>query len=130
MAEIIEIRTLAALGDIFAAGLMLLGSGFALVAAIGLIRLPDVYSRMHAATKAGVISGGFVLIALAVRAADLGVSVRAFALIVFLVLTSPVSAHLLARASYLSRVRLSKRSVRDDLFGKYDEESHRLDGIR
>ena len=78
------------------------GAMFSLIASIGLIRLQDVYLRMHAASKAGTLGSGLMLLALAVYAAELSVFTRAIAGIVFFLLTAPVSAHLLARAAYLS----------------------------
>lgn len=90
------------------------GSIFALLAALGLIRLPDVYTRMHAASKAGTIGSGLLLIATGLGSEDPAILVRAIAGFVFFILTAPVSAHLLARAAHLSRVPLSAESVRDD----------------
>ncbi|WP_153769822.1 monovalent cation/H(+) antiporter subunit G [Labrenzia sp. CE80] len=82
-------------------GLMLVaGALFALVASVGLLRLNDLYMRMHAASKAGTLGSGMMLLALAVYAGDLGVVTRAVAGVVFFLLTAPVSAHLLAKAAY------------------------------
>ena len=80
--------------------LLLIGSGFALIASIGILRLPDLYMRTHAASKAGTLGSGLVLLAIALFAQDLGVATRAIAGVVFFLLTAPVSAHLLARAAY------------------------------
>ena len=88
-----------ALAHIVAGLLLVIGSGFALVAAVGVVRFPDLYTRMHAASKAGTLGSGVLLIALAVDAAELDVATRAVAGIVFLLLTAPISAHLLARAA-------------------------------
>lgn len=94
--------------------LLIGGSLFALVAAIGLIRLPDVYTRMHAAAKAGTVGSGLLLLATGVGSEDPAIFVRALAGFVFFILTAPVSAHLLARAAHLAGVRLDDSSVRDD----------------
>lgn len=80
--------------------LLVVGSGFALVAALGLLRLPDVYMRMHAASKAGTLGSGLMLMALALFSVELAVATRALAGVVFFLLTAPVSAHLLAKAAY------------------------------
>lgn len=85
--------------------LLLAGSIFAVVSAVGVVRLPDLYTRMHAASKAGVVGAGLILLAVALISADYAVVLRAILGIVFLVLTTPVSAHLLARAAYLSGVK-------------------------
>jgi len=85
--------------------LLLLGSLFILTAAIGIIRLPDLYTRMHAASKAGTLGSGFALIAIAVFALDGSVALRALAGFVFFLLTAPISAHLLAKAAYAAGYR-------------------------
>ena len=85
-----------------AAALVLVGSIFALTASIGLLRLPDLYTRMHAASKAGTLGSCVMLIALAVYADDLAVTTRALGGVVFFLLTAPVSAHLLAKAAHAS----------------------------
>ena len=79
---------------------LLLGALFSLIAAVGVIRLPDLFSRMHAASKAGAVGGGLILLAVALVSFDLAVALRAIVGVVFLLLTTPVAAHLLARASY------------------------------
>jgi len=89
-------------GAVVSGLLLIAGAAFALIATIGVLRFPDVYTRMHAASKAGPVGAGLVLIGLAVHAAEFGVVTRALAGVAFLLLTSPLSAHLLARAAYLS----------------------------
>ena len=97
-------------------GLMILaGSFFAVVAAIGLIRFDDVYMRMHAASKAGTLGSGLMLLALAVESAEAGIASRAIAGVVFLMLTTPVSAHLLARSAYLVGYRPCPATRKDAL---------------
>ncbi len=96
--------------------LVLLGAFFALVAAVGLLRMPDLLMRMHAATKAGTLGAGLFLVAVAVSFGDSGVTVRALAAIVFLFLTAPVAAHVIGRAAYYAgRVQLWKRTLVDEL---------------
>lgn len=95
--------------------LLLLGAAFTLLAAIGVVRLPDLYTRMHAASKAGAVGGGLILIAVAVLSQDASVSMRAVIGVVFLLLTTPVSAHLLARASYLSGYKPCSQTLIDEL---------------
>lgn len=81
------------------------GSGFGFLAAVGLVRFPDLYTRLHAGAKAGVVGAGFNLIALAAVSFDAAVIFRTLAAILFLLLTTPISAHLLARAAHLSGVK-------------------------
>ncbi|MBB4289054.1 multicomponent Na+:H+ antiporter subunit G [Rhizobium leguminosarum] len=98
-----------------AALLLIAGALFALVAAIGLVRLPDLYTRMHAASKVGTVGSGLLLLAAGLYSEDLTILARAVAGFVFLLLTAPVSAHLLARAAHLSGYQLGAVSVRDDI---------------
>ena len=95
--------------------LIVIGAAFALVAAIGVIRLPDIYSRMHAASKAGTVGSGAMLIALAVFADEPATTLRALAAVAFVMLTAPVSAHLLAKAAYSAGYRLWDKSVVDEM---------------
>jgi len=81
--------------------LCLVGAFFVLVAAIGVVRLDDLYMRMHAASKAGTLGSGVLLVAIALFSSDTSVTLRALAGVVFFLLTAPVSAHLLARAAYM-----------------------------
>lgn len=85
--------------------MLVIGACFALVASIGIVRLKDVYMRTHAASKAGTLGSGVMLLALAVYAADLAIATRAFAGVVFFLLTAPISAHLLAKAAYAAGYR-------------------------
>ncbi len=100
--------------------LVVIGAAFSLVAAIGLLRLPDLYTRMHAASKAGTLGSGVMLLALAVYANDPGVAMRALAGVAFFLLTAPVSAHLLAKVAYSAGYRLWRGSVHDAMAGNSD----------
>lgn len=84
--------------DWLSAAMILGGAFFTLAAAIGLVRLPDLFTRMHAASKAGAVGAGLFLIAAGLQGGDWGLLARTVAGFFFLILTSPVSAHLLARA--------------------------------
>ncbi|MBW6421217.1 monovalent cation/H(+) antiporter subunit G [Rhizobium sp. XQZ8] len=106
---------IAGLLDLLTALLVLSGAAFALVAAIGLVRLPDLYTRMHAASKAGTVGSGLLLLAVGVHSAELPVLARALAGFFFFVLTAPVSAHLLAMAAHKVGYRLCEQSIRDDM---------------
>lgn len=95
--------------------LLVLGATFTLLATIGVVRLPDLYTRMHAASKAGAVGGGLILLAVAVLSQDAAVSMRALIGVLFVLLTTPVSAHLLARASYLTGYHPCSETVIDDI---------------
>jgi multicomponent Na+:H+ antiporter subunit G len=94
--------------------LMLAGSLFCLVAALGILRLPDTLTRMHAATKAGTLGAGLLILAEAFHYQELGISLRAATVIVLLLLTAPVAAHLIGKATYRSGVPLSDRTWIDE----------------
>ncbi|MBP1843826.1 multicomponent Na+:H+ antiporter subunit G [Rhizobium petrolearium] len=100
---------------ILTALIVLVGAGFVLVAAIGINRLPDLYTRMHAASKAGTVGSGLMLLAVGLHAGDLATFARAIAGFFFFVLTAPVSAHLLAMAAHKVGYNLSELSVRDEM---------------
>jgi multicomponent Na+:H+ antiporter subunit G len=96
--------------------LLLTGALFVFVAALGIVRLPDLLMRMHAATKAGTLGAGLLLIAVAVSAPETSVVARALATIVFLLLTAPIAAHLIARAAYhTGEAALWERTCIDEL---------------
>jgi len=95
--------------------LLLGGSLFCLVASVGIIRLPDIYSRMHAASKAGTVGSGLLLLAAGIHAQDFSTLARALAGFLFFILTAPISAHLLAKTAHNAGYFLSTLSVRDDL---------------
>ena len=102
------------------ATLVVMGCLFCLLAAVGLVRLPDTLIRMHAATKAGTLGAGLILAAVAVFFADIATVLRAFLVLVFLYMTAPVAAHLIGRAAYRSGIQLSHRTWVDQL----DEDMH------
>lgn len=79
--------------------LLLLGAFLTLVAALGLFRLPDLYTRMHAASKAGAAGSGLLLLAVALQSDEAAVWIKCLMAIAFLLLTAPVAAHMLAKAA-------------------------------
>ncbi|MCM2291869.1 monovalent cation/H(+) antiporter subunit G [Allorhizobium sp. BGMRC 0089] len=95
--------------------LILAGSFFAVVAAIGINRLPDLYTRMHAASKAGTVGSGLLLLAVGLNSAEMAVFARSIAGFFFFVLTAPVSAHLLAKAAHHVGYPMAKASLRDEM---------------
>ncbi len=80
--------------------LMLVGSLFGVVAALGLVRFPDVYTRMHAATKAGTVGVLFLMTAVALHFEDGTVTTRALLVSAFSLLTSPVAAHMIGDVAH------------------------------
>lgn len=96
--------------SVVAALLLVLGALLCAVAALGLLRLPDVYTRLHAAAKAGPLGAGLILLAAALASGDWAIALRCVLGVAFLIATSPVSAHLLARAALRSGVAPDPRT--------------------
>lgn len=114
------------MSDIFIIILSTLGAIFILLAALGLIRMPDTYLRISVTTKAATLGIGLILIAATIYFSDIGITSRVLAIILFIFLTAPVGAHLIGRASYFVGIKMWKKSVIDDLEGKYKKTSHQL----
>ncbi|MFP4617997.1 MAG: monovalent cation/H(+) antiporter subunit G [Spirochaetaceae bacterium] len=92
----------------------ILGAVFLLLASLGIIRMPDVYNRMQAGTKATTM--GSILFLLGIALASPSWLGKVILLIVFIVFTNPISSHVLARAAHYRGVALSEKySVRDCL---------------
>lgn len=91
------------------------GAVLCLLAAAGVLRLPDFFMRMHAATKAGVVGCGLVLIGAGFADGTLGTWVKVGVALVFLLLTTPVAGHLLGRAAYVGGAPLWEGTASDDL---------------
>ena len=84
--------------DIVIALLLLGGGAFVLIAAIGIVRLPDLLTRMHASTKAGTLGSLLILTGLAIYVASIPVTSKVIATALFLLLTAPIAAHMIGRA--------------------------------
>lgn len=88
-----------------AAALLVGGGFFCLIAALGVVRMQDVYIRMHASTKAGTLGVGMIAAAVALLTSGESVA-KEIAIILFLLFTAPIGAHVIARAAFQSRVPL------------------------
>lgn len=98
-----------------------------LLAAIGLVRMPDLFTRMQPATKAATLGAFCMLSSVAVHFGDIAVSARAAAAIIFIILTAPVAAHMIGRAAYFVNVPLWEGTLEDELRSRYDQITHKLD---
>ncbi len=101
--------------DVMSAVCLLCGAMLSLVAAIGLLRFPDLLSRMHAGTKPQVVGMVLVLIGVGLRLRDPGTIGTLAAIAVFQMLTAPVAAHMVGRAAYRHRHVSEEHLVRDEL---------------
>jgi multicomponent Na+:H+ antiporter subunit G len=84
--------------DLIAGSLIILGGIFALIGALGLLRMPDVLIRMHASTKIGTLSTGLILAGSAVFFGTSDIIIRVVAVVLFLLLTAPIGAHMMGRS--------------------------------
>lgn len=97
-------------------------------AAVGVVRFPDAFTRMHAATKAGVVGAGGLLLGSSLALGSWGSVFMAVVGVFFLVATVTIAAHTLGRAAYLSGAPLAENTKTDALQDVY--ERHDFDGIR
>ena len=93
--------------------LICIGAAFDLLGTIGLIRLPDIYNRLQAATKCVTLGTVTLLVGVAVYTGLSALGIKALVCAVFVLLTSPVGAHALARGAHIFGVRLWEKSVAD-----------------
>lgn len=102
---------------------LVIGVFFMFVGALGILRMPDLFMRMSATTKSSTMGVIFTLLAASIHFyEDLGSATRILATIVFVLMTAPVAAHMIARAAYFSGVNLWENTIADELEGKYDKE--------
>lgn len=100
--------------DILSIVSLVLGLFFLFVGTLGLLRLPDVYNRLHATTKCDTLGAGLVLLSMALQS-SLTTGIRLALLILFIVITNPTAAHVIARAAYNTGIRpqLNERKADD-----------------
>lgn len=101
--------------EIVASLLLLVGAVFTFLAALGLVRLPDLFMRLQATTKASTLGVGALAVAVAVHYATGGVSARAMLVLAFVFITAPAGAHAIARAAHRSGTPLGPRTLADEL---------------
>lgn len=114
------------ISELLAAIFLLAGCLFMLVAALGVFRMPDLLTRMHATTKSGVLGAGLIMCAVMLFFGESSVTLKALAVMAFTTLTSPIAAHTIGRAGYFIGVPLWEKTLKDELQGRYDEQSHTL----
>lgn len=96
-------------------GCLGIGALFTLVAAIGVLRLPDLFTRMQASTKSATLGVACMMVATITHFGDLAVGARALLVVGALFLTAPVAAHAIGRAAYLRGVELWEGTMFDEL---------------
>ena len=101
------------------------GIALMVVAGLGLLRMPDLPTRMHASSKAGTLGAALVLLAVALHFGEAAITVRALLICAFLLLTAPVASHVIARAAYRAGVPLAPETVIDELAKAMTEDKDR-----
>lgn len=91
--------------DILSWALIVVGSAFCLIGGLGMLRLPDVYARMHAAGIIDTTGAAFVFIGLMMQAGFTLITVKLIFIVVFILYTSPVSTHALAQSALSTGVK-------------------------
>lgn len=99
----------------FTMGFLLVGALFTLLAAVGVLRLPDLFTRMQSSTKSATLGVACMMMAALTHFGDLAVGARALLIIAALFLTAPVAAHAIGRAAYLRGVELWEGTMFDEL---------------
>lgn len=110
--------------EIVSLAFVVIGACFMLVSAIGILRLPDFYIRMSAITKAGTLGVGFIVLGIGLHFNETAVLLKSISIILFMLLTSPVAAHVIAQAAAKSGIPFWKPTKLDDFrdFLKANEE--------
>jgi multicomponent Na+:H+ antiporter subunit G len=110
----------------FAVGVLILASAFlSMAAGVGIVRFPDVLTRLHAATKPQVLGLATVLVAIVLQVPTWGVLTTVVLIMTFQLLTQPMTAHMLGRAAYRSDDVRRDLLIEDDLghdIAEHDQE--------
>lgn len=102
------------------------GALFMLIAAIGVIRFPDLYMRMHAATKATSFGILLMLIGMSVYLPVIDVIFEALMVITFIFLTAPIASHMIGRVAHLLHVPLWEKTGIDELAATSEREQPKV----
>jgi multicomponent Na+:H+ antiporter subunit G len=96
---------------------LLIGLTFVFLGMLGLVRMPDVYNRLHTTAKIGTVGAFGVMLSILMKAGFTPIGVKAIAVGLFLLLTAPIAAHMITRAAHRHGVGLCKESIIDE-YGK------------
>jgi multicomponent Na+:H+ antiporter subunit G len=86
--------------DVIVISLFVFGTFFFFVGVVGLIRMPDVFTRMHATTKCDTMGAGLIFLGLIIWSGMTFISLNIFVILIFLWLTNPTAAHFIAKSAY------------------------------
>ena len=105
--------------EVLEISMLLLGLAFCLLAGVGILRMPDVYTRMQASTKAGTLGIACIIAAVGFHFKDAIISLQAGLVIAFLFLTAPIASHLIARSVYFYGKRGWETDAIDEMTDMY-----------
>jgi len=111
------------ISDILSALFLLAGSGFMLIASIGMVRFPDFYIRNSASTKAVVLGVMLILLGVGIYYNEILIFLEIFAILFFIFLISPLSAHIVSRAAVISGVSFWEKTNLTDLNDYVEQNS-------
>lgn len=114
------------MSDFFIILFTTLGAIFILIAALGIYRMPDFYTRLSVTVKASTLGVGCILTAVAIHFSEFSITTKVLAVIFFLFITSPVAAFLIARSAYVSDIKLWDKSVRDELEQAIEQRQEKI----
>jgi multicomponent Na+:H+ antiporter subunit G len=103
------------IAEIFTVFFLLTGAFFMLVAALGVVRFPDLYIRMHAASKSISLGIGCMLIGAMFYFGSFFVVLKSIAVVLFIFLTMPVAAHMISRVAYRRQVYIWDKTHTDEM---------------
>jgi len=112
------------MNDWFAAFFLILGSFFMFLAGLGTLRFPDLFSRMHAATKAASFGVGLMLTGFILKYFSWYLLFESALIIIFIFITAPIASHMLGRVGYLLNVPLYKNTIADEMSGLYPDSKN------
>lgn len=97
------------------------GVVYSVLSVVGMYRMPDAYTRMHAAAKVTAVSAALLLLAVALLS-TWQVALRAIATLAFIYVTIPVATQVVARAAYNRREPMTERTIMDELRDRHDPD--------
>jgi multicomponent Na+:H+ antiporter subunit G len=106
-----------------------IGAFLVLVAGLGVVRMPDLLTRMHASSKAATLGAALILLAVGVHFGTGAILVRTGLIILFLFVTAPVAAHMIGRAGYRAGVKLTDETTIDEYRPEVDAAPRSEDGL-
>ncbi|MHB0959499.1 MAG: monovalent cation/H(+) antiporter subunit G [Pirellulaceae bacterium] len=112
--------------DILTVILLVIGGGLSLLAAVAVVRFPDLYTRMHGSAKCATFGVGCILLAVAVAFGETATTTQVMLVICFLLLTAPIAAHMIGRSGYRLNVPRWHGTVMDE--PRPEERAKQADG--